>query len=81
MGVELRKTGRLADNYQRQVKNLQQQKQNSDTANNNLSMALEACNSDLKKSTRKARGFKIGMVTLTPIALISGIWLGSKLGN
>lgn len=81
MGFENRKCEELNQNLTRQVCNLGEQKQNSDIANINLAQGLKNCNMDLKRATRKAKGFKIGMFTLTPIALIGGIWLGNKLGN
>lgn len=81
MGFENRKCEKLNQNLTRQITNLEQQQKNSNIANTNLSNGLKACKEDLKKATRKAKGLKIGLVTLTPVALIGGIWLGTKFSN
>ena len=81
MGFENRKLRQLNTNLGKQITNLEKQQRNSEKASTFLAHGFKTCQDDVARQIRKNKGFKIGMFTLTPIALAGGIWLGSKLGN
>ena len=81
MGIEIRESYNLNQNYERQIFNLQSQIKNSDLANSSLKVGLTSYKAELKKATRKYKWLKMGLITLPPASLVVGILLGNMIGN
>ncbi len=81
MGFQLRKFEKLTTNLNGQVTNLTQQYSNLQKSSTDLSTGLKFCKAELDDERKKTKWLKVGIITLTPIALLGGIFLGSMVGN
>lgn len=79
MGIRIRDI--LILNQANQLKNLEQTNTNSLHQVNTLRPSLISCQWELNRRGRIIKVYRIGLFTISPLALITGIWLGSKLGK